>query len=148
MSLVDDFENDLQLLLFNNDTVPNFGDSPGLAGSTLPGDLFVALHTSPGPGESPANQGTNEATYPGYTRQAVARTTGGWTISGADVSNTAQIQFGQATSGSQTVTHFSIGTGSAFGNKVIYSGALTASLNVTAGVNPTFSAGQLKITVN
>lgn len=153
MSLTNYFENQLQLLLFNNDTIPYLGDATGVVGSTGDGSLYLALHTAD-PTESPANQSANEASYPGYARQAVARTTGGWTVSGPTASNTAQIQFGSHSGGSptsQTVTHFSIGYGdggSPNADLMLYSGALQSSLNVTSGVNPTFAAGQLQISAD
>lgn len=153
MSLNNNFENLLQLLIFNNDAIPLLGDTAGILGSTGDGSIYVALHTAMPDLESPTNQSTNEASYPGYTRQAVARTTGGWTVAGNAVSNAAQIQFGQHSGGSpasQTVTHFTLGYGdgsSPNADIVFYVGLLTSSLAVSSGVNPTFSIGQLQISV-
>lgn len=153
MSLSNFFEGELQALLFNNTTIAFLGDTTGVVGSTGDGSLYLALHTAD-PTESPANQSASEATYPSYARQAVARTSGGWTITGPEASNTAQIQFGAHSGGSPTsesVTHFSVGFGdggSPNADLMLYSGALQSSLNVTSGVNPTFAAGQLKISVD
>lgn len=152
MSLTNTFENKLQLLLFNNDAILEVGDGGGIVGSTADGVWSIALHTSAPDTESPGTQATNEANYQGYARQTVPRTTGGWTVAGNQVSNAAQIQFGQSqgSPASQTVTHFSLGfndSGSPT-DEVFYVGALSSSLNVTNGVNPTFSVGQLQISVD
>ncbi len=152
MSLTNSFENKLQLLLFNNTAINDVGDQAGLPGSTGAGSWSIALHTAAPDDESPGLQTANEATYQGYARQSVARTVGGWTISGNQVSNAAQIQFGQSqgSPASQTVTHFSLGMsdGGSPTDEVFYVGALSSSLNVTNGVNPTFSIGQLQISVD
>lgn len=42
---------------------------------------YVSLHTGD-PGEA-GDQTTNEATYAGYARVAVARDSGGWTVTGS-----------------------------------------------------------------
>jgi hypothetical protein len=151
MSLTATFENKLQLLLFQNSDINNIGDNTGIRGSTSAGNWTIALHTAD-PTESPASQSASEATYDGYARQNVARSGAGWTVSNNQVSNAAQIQFGQSTGSpaSQTVTHFSLGfndAGSPTG-EVFYVGALSSGLNVTNGVNPTFSIGQLQISVD
>ena len=158
MSLTNYFENELQDLIFNNTTIPYLGDATGLVGSTADGSLFIALHTAD-PAESPANQSANEASYPGYARQEVIRQAtgspnGGWTVSGATASNTAEIQFGAHSGGSpatQNITHFSVGYGdggSPNADLVFYTGALSGTLAVSSGVNPTFAAGQLQISVD
>jgi hypothetical protein len=161
MSATDALETQLLGLLFNNtDTTLDIGDAGGLRGSVTAGTFWVALHTAPpdSPGESPANQAVNEASYPGYARVEVIRSNtgspnGGWTISGNQVSNAAEISFGQHTGGSptsQTVTHYSIGTSDSASpaSDVILFGALTSSLNVTDGITPRFSAGALVITLD
>ena len=47
-----------------------------------------------------------------YARVAVARTTGGWTVTANAVENAAEVAFPAATGGSGTATHFGIGTDS------------------------------------
>jgi len=97
--------------------------------------LYLALHTAD-PGEA-GNQGTSEISYTGYSRVAVARTTGGWTVSGNSVSPVAAIEFGEMTGGAGgTVTHASIGTVSTGTGKILYSGALTPTIAVALGVLP------------
>ncbi len=139
MSKSNTCETDLLELLFNGTTFANIADD---AGASPAATLTVALHTAD-PGEA-GTQATSEATYTSYARVAVNRNSGGWTVSGNQVSNTAQIDFPQATGGSETVTHFSVGTGT--GNAMLYSGALTSSLAVSSGITPSFAASALVIT--
>lgn len=144
MSKGNTFENELLLLIFNNDALPLIGDASGLQPSASDGSLYVSLHTGD-PGEG-GNQTTSECAYTSYARVAVARTSGGWTVSGNAVSNTALIQFPQCTGGSETITHFAVGTASSLTGKVLYKGSLSASLAVSSGIQPQFSAGELDIT--
>lgn len=141
MPLADTFENDLMLLVFNNTNAANIGDATGLRGSSTAGSLYVALHTGT-PGDT-MDQTTNEATYTGYARVAVARTSGGWTVSANAVSNAAAVTFGACTAGSNTITYFSVGTSSSGTGKVLWYGALTSSLAVSAGITPSFAIGEL-----
>lgn len=131
MSKSNTFENDLLGLIFNGDAIANLADNAGTSPLT---NLYVALHTAD-PGEA-GNQETNEATYTSYARVAVARTSGGWTITGNSVSPTANIDFPAATGGSETITHVSIGTDSTGAGKILYSGAITPNIAVSTGVTP------------
>lgn len=151
----DALENDLVDLIFNNNaSTLEIGDANGLQPAGSAGSLYVALHTaSPGGGspDSATSQDTSEATYTGYARQAVARTSGGWTVSGNSASNTAEIAFGQCTAGSDTLTHYSIGTnatGDSPTSQVLFTGTLTSSLAVSSGIEPRFAIGQLSISVD
>jgi len=146
MSMSNASEQNLLELLFQNAAWPNFGDASGLQPSATAGSLYVALHTSD-PGEA-GNQTTNEASYVGYARVAVARSGAGFTVSGNEVSNAATVQFGECTSGSATVTHFSVGLASAGAGEILYSGALSASRAISAGITPLFNPGQLTGTVD
>jgi hypothetical protein len=140
MSLSNAAETDLLNLLFNNTNWANLGDATGLRSSTVAGSFYVSLHTAD-PGEA-GNQTTSEATYTGYARVAVARSAGGWTVSGNTVSNTAIINFGACTAGSNTITHFAIGRDTSGVGEIIVSGVLggAGSLAVSAGITPSFAA--------
>lgn len=138
------FENDLLLLVFNNTDIANIGDAAGLQNSASAGSLYVALHTGD-PGET-GNQSTSEAAYTSYARVAVARSGAGWTVSGNAVSNTAAITFPACTGSSSTCTHFSVGYESSGATKILYYGALSASLAVSTGITPEIPAGDLDIT--
>lgn len=147
MSASDAFEADILKLIFNNTSIANIGDVTGVVGSTGVGSLFIGLHTAD-PLDA-GTQATNEATYTGYARVAVARTSGAWSVTGTTpttVSNVAVVTFAACTAGSNTITHFSIGYQTSGANKIMVSGALTASLAVSAGITPSFAAGALTAT--
>jgi hypothetical protein len=120
------FENDLLLLIFNNTDIALIGDAAGIQNSAAAGSLYIALHSAD-PGEG-GSQNTNEISYTGYARVAVARSGAGWTVSANSVSNAAAIAFGACTAGSATATHFSIGTDSSGAGKILYKGNLGASI--------------------
>lgn len=143
MSKSNTFENDILQLIFNNVDIGLIGDASGLQNSATAGSLYVSLHTAD-PGEG-GDQTTNEATFTGYARIAVARTVGGWTVTGNTATLTALAQFAECTAGSNTITHVGIGTSSTGTGKLLYSGALTASRSVSAGIQPQFGAGQLSV---
>jgi len=132
-------------LYFQNDAHENIGDSSGLQPSSTAGSLYVALFTA-----DPTASGsvTNEADYTGYARVAVARSSGGWTVSSTNVSNTAAVTFGECTAGSNTITHFALMTAASGGTMVIR-GALSSSLAVSTSNNqiPEFAAGDLDVDV-
>lgn len=144
MSKSNTWENDLLLLLFNNTNASLIGDATGLRASTTAGSLYVSLHTAD-PGEG-GSQNTSEASYTSYARVAVARSAGGWTVSGNAVSNTSAITFPAATGGSSLVTYFGVGTDSSGAGKLLYKGALTPNITVTSGITPQIPAGDLDIT--
>lgn len=148
MSKSDTWESDLLKLAFNNTTASKIGDATGLVGSSTAGSLYVSLHTAD-PTEA-GLQTSSEATYTGYLRVGVVRTTGGWTISGTaptQAANAAQVSFPQCTGGSNTITYIGIGTDSSGGSgKLLYSGALTSSLSVSNNITPSFAIGALVIT--
>ena len=146
MSMSNASETNLLLLLFNNTDWANVGDAAGLQNSAAAGSFYVALHTAD-PGDA-GKQSTNEVSYTGYARIAVARTAGGWTVSGNQVSNTATVQFGECTAGSATATHFSVGLLTSGAGDILYSGALSASRSISSGITPLFNAGALQGTID
>ncbi|MFN9443755.1 MAG: hypothetical protein ACK6DH_15880 [Planctomycetota bacterium] len=146
MSMTNQAEHALLDLIFLNTDWANIGDASGLQNSAAAGSFYVSLHTAD-PGEA-GSQTTSEASYTGYARVSVNRTSGGWTRSGSTISNTALVQFAQCTGGSATVTHFGIGTDSTGAGNLIFKGALTSSLSISNGIQPQFSAGQLTVTVD
>lgn len=146
MSMSNASETNFLNLLFNNADWANVGDAAGLQNSATAGSFYVALHTAD-PGDA-GTQSTSEASYTGYARVAVARTAGGWTVSGNQVSNTATVQFGECTAGSAVVTHFGVGLLSAGAGDILYSGALDATRSVSSGITPLFNPGTLTGTVD
>ena len=135
MSKSNAYETDLLGLLFNATAIANIADNASTSPLT---NLQVALHTAD-PGEAGV-QGSSEATYGAYARVAVARTTAGWTVSGNSVSPVASIDFPAATSGTNTITHFSVGvSATATDGKVLYYGTVTPNISVSSGVTPSLT---------
>lgn len=131
ISKSDTFENDLMKLIFNGTAIANMADNAATSPLT---NLYVALHTAD-PGEA-GNQTTSEATYTSYARVAVARTSGGWTVTNNSVSPTANIDFPAATGGTNTITYWSVGTANTGTGKILYSGTVTPNISVSTGVTP------------
>jgi hypothetical protein len=120
-----------------------------LANAASPGtNLYISLHTA-NPGAT-GSQSTSEATYgggTGYARVAVARTTGGWTLTGETITNAGAINFGACVGGSgETETYIGIGTASSGAGILLWFGALTSSLAISNGITPSIAAGALSIT--
>lgn len=131
MSKSDTFENDLMKLIFNGTAIANLADNAATSPLT---NLYVSLHTAD-PGEA-GTQTTSEATYTSYARVAVLRTSGGWVVTNNSVSPYATISFPAATGGTETLTHFAIGTASTGTGKILYSGTISPTIAVTTGVTP------------
>jgi hypothetical protein len=131
MSKGNTYENDLLLLLFNATAIANIADNAGTSPLT---NLYVSLHTAD-PGEA-GNQTTSECAYTSYARVAVARTSGGWTVSSGSVSPAATISFPACTGGTETATYAAVGTASSGTGKLLYSGALSPSISISSGVTP------------
>lgn len=146
MSATNAFETALLTLYFNNTDHANVGDAAGIQNSATAGSFYVSLHTA-NPDET-GTQTTNEANYTGYARVAVARSGAGWTISGNNASNAAAVTFGPCTAGSNTITHFGIGSDSSGAGNLFFYGALGASLAVSAGITPQFAIGALDVNLD
>lgn len=136
------FSNNLIALIFNGTAIANIADNAGSSPLTA---LYLGMHTSnPGTG---GDQTTNETAYTDYARVSVARNTSGWNApTGGATQNAALIQFPQCGASGATLTHVSIGTASSGTGKVLYQGALNASLAVANGIQPQFAAGALTVT--
>lgn len=144
MSKGNTFENEWLLHVFQNAAIALIGDASGLQPSATAGSLYVSLHTAD-PGEA-GNQTTSESAYGAYARVAVARTAGGWTVTGNAVENNAAVTFPQCTSGVEAITHWAVGTASSGSGKVLYKGSFTVPLAVAVNITPQIPAGQLDIT--
>jgi len=134
MSKGNTFENDLLKLIFNATAIGNIADNAGTSPLT---NLYVSLHTAD-PGEA-GDQTTSEAAYTSYARVAVARTSGGWTVTGNSVSPAANIDFPAATGGTETITHAAVGTDASGAGKLLYSGNLLTSISITSGTAPSLT---------
>lgn len=131
MSKANTYENDWLKLIFNATAIANIADNAAASPVT---NLYVSLHTAD-PGEA-GDQTTSEATYTSYARVAVARTSGGWTVTNNSVSPAADITFPAATGGTETATHFGVGTAATLGGKLLYSGAISPTISISSGVTP------------
>lgn len=105
---------------------------------------WVGLHIAD-PGEG-GSQTTSEAAYGSYARQQITAATGFSAASGGSSQNTGLIQFPEATSGSETITHISVGTEESGAGQILYSGALNAARSVSTGIQPQFAIGALVVT--
>jgi hypothetical protein len=141
MSKSNTFENELLALIFNATTMADLAENDTTSPAT---NLYVSLHTSD-PGEA-GTQATNETAYTNYARVAVARTSGGWTVATNTVTNVGTVTFPACGVTGATITHFGIGTASSGAGKLLYSGALSASLAVSNGITPSFAAGEIDVT--
>jgi len=146
MSATNVFENGQLSLIFENANYANVGDATGLRGSTTAGVFYITQHIAD-PGEAGA-QNTSPATWTGYAYVSVARSTAGWTVASGVADNDAAITYALCTAGSNTITHFGIGSDSSGAGNLFLKGALAASLAVSNGITPNFAAGTLDITLD
>jgi hypothetical protein len=118
--------------------------SPTWDGATT---LYLSLHT--GAVGLGGNQQTNEATYTGYARVALTRSSSGsFTAAAAgSSSNNSLLQFGLCTGGAlpQTITHVSIGENAAGLGTVIDTAALNSELVVNPNIRPQFETSTLVV---
>ncbi len=142
MSATNAFESALLNLYFLNTNHANIGDAAGLRSSVAAGSFYVSLHTAD-PGET-ETQTTSETAYTGYARQAVARSSAGWVVTGNTADNAAAVTFPNCTAApGAAVTHFGVGTS---GGNLLFSGALSAPYQPATGNSPSFAAGSLDVT--
>src|SRR6266576_307578 len=146
-----DWTMDLFKLVFHNAPCSLLGDAVGLVGSSVAGNLYVSIHIAD-PGRSGA-QTKNEATYSGYTRVAVPRSSARWTITVIDsdigpvrVSNATLVAFPEATGGENQIKYAAVGTSASGTGKMLYSGKLVTKIPVVAGIIPEFRIGDLALT--
>lgn len=125
------FGNALAALIFNGTTVPNIAIN---ATSSPLTNLYVSLHTADPTASGVQN--TSEVTYTSYARVAVARTSGGWTVTGLVVTPVANISFPAGTGGSGTATFLGIGYASSGATELLYSGPISPSIVTGNGITP------------
>ncbi len=102
---------------------------------------YLALFTAD-PGEAASLAA--EANYTGYARVALTKSAA-WTDGGSTFTNAALIQFGACTAGTSAITHFAVVDTASGAVAMMVSGSLSATLNVSAGIQPQFAAGALSI---
>lgn len=112
--------NDVAKLLFQATAVANIADN---AASSPLTSLYASLHTAD-PGAA-GNQTTSEAAYTNYVREAVARTSGGFTVTTVTITLAAAVSFpAGATTDTDVISFFGIGTASSGTGKLLYSGPI------------------------
>lgn len=134
MSKSNALENALLLLLFNATLFANVAIN---ATSSPITNVEVSLHTAD-PGEG-GDQTTSESAYTSYARVAVARTSGGWTVTANSVSPVAAITFPAGSGGSGTVTHFGVGSAHTSTGVLWYSGTVTPNIVTGNAITPQLS---------
>jgi hypothetical protein len=140
MSKSNTFENEILAHIFNNANIANIGDATGVRGSTVAGSLYLSLHTAD-PGEA-GTATTSEISYTGYARKAVARSAGGFTVTGNAVTLTVDVDFGKMTGGTGgTVTHFAVVKELSGASVVLYKGAVSPTIAVANGIIPRLETG-------
>ena len=135
MSLSNATENDLLKAMLQ-------GTDPAWRASAT---AYLVLCTGD-PGEA-GTAVTNECAYGGYARVAITKATF-WTDNGSSFENAALAQWPVCASGSETATHFGIVTTASGAGQLIGSGALGASIAISAPIQPQANAGALVVTMN
>lgn len=137
-------ETALLTLMFQNGNWANVGDATGLRGSATAGSYYISLHTAD-PGET-GTQSASETAYTGYARIAVARSGAGFTVSGNNVSNAAEVLFGTCTAAPGAIcTHFGIGTDVSGAGNLLLRGTLTANYQPAVLNAPRFPIGDIDV---
>ena len=131
MSISDTTETAILALTFNATAWANYADN---AASTPQTQIALALHTAD-PGDA-GTMSTSEIAYTSYSRAAVNRNSGGWTVTGGSVSPVANIDFTAGTGGSGTATYFSTGKTGGGAAAILWSGAISPSIVTGSGVTP------------
>ena len=85
-----------------------------------------------------------EANYTGYARVALTKASA-WTGTASPFTNTNLIQFPACTGGTSVCTHFAVVDTASGAVAMMISGALSATLNVSNGIQPQFSPSSLSI---
>ena len=148
MSATNLFEDDLLDLLFTNVAAPNVGDAGGLQPSVADGNWHISLHTGNAISDTSTLQTDNEAAYTNYARQAVIRTTAGWTVASGTATNDAAITFPQSGSGPETETDVGLGFALAGAGVLQIFSTLDADLIVNNLVTPEFAISALAISLD
>lgn len=131
MSFSDTTENAIMALIFNATAWANYADN---AASTPQTNISCGLHTAD-PGDA-GSMTTSEIAYTSYARANVARTSGGWTVTGNSVSPAANIDFAAGTGGSGTASYLSTGKTGGGAAVILLSGPITPNIVTGSGVTP------------
>ena len=125
------YANQLLNLIFQGATITGLAMNTTTAPLT---SLYVALHTADP--TAAGSQTSSEVAYTGYARVAVARSSGGFTITGNAVDFAATVAFPACTGGTSTATNFSIGTAASGAGEILYTGPISPTISISSGVTP------------
>jgi hypothetical protein len=128
------YADSLLALIFNGTTYATIAQNVSSGALT---NLYASLHTADP--TSSGTQSSNEVAYTSYARVAVARTTGGFTVTGNSVSPAASILFPSCTGGTATATNWAIGVASSGATQLLYTGPISPSITISSGVVPTLT---------
>jgi hypothetical protein len=137
MSISDTTETAILKLIFQAVAWGNYADN---AATTPETNIVVGLNTAD-PGDS-GTASTSEVAYTGYARVNVARTTGGWTVSGTaptQAAPVAPINFPASSSAGGTASFFTTGKSGGGASAILFSGTVTPNIACTSGVTPSLS---------
>lgn len=134
MSFSNTAETAIMSLLFQAVAWANMADN---AAATPQTNISVAAHTAD-PGEA-GTQSTSEIAYTSYARVNVARTAGGWAVTGGSVSPVAAINLPAGTGGSGTITYGTVGKTGGGASDVWMRGTVAPPIVCGSGITPQFS---------
>lgn len=118
-------------LFFHGTTFNNIAENDSTTPAT---QIFVSLHSAD-PGAAAA-QTASECAYTGYARVGVARSAGGWTITGNSASPAAAIDFPEATGSSCAWSHVCLGELASGAGDTYLCVAVSPTQNIGAGMIP------------
>ncbi len=135
MPMCDALTNGLLKLLLNATTFANIAIN---ATSSPITDIYMSGHTAD-PGTS-GDQTTSEVGYTLYARVAVARNSGGWTITGNVANPTSLVSFPTGSGGSGTITFIGLGKSISGTGTLLMRGAVTPNIVTGNGITPQIPA--------
>jgi hypothetical protein len=131
MSFSNAAENAIIALLFNATTWANVAIN---ATSSPITNIYLSGHTAD-PGEA-GDQTTSEIAYTSYARKDVARTSGGFTVSGNAATLAALTSFAAGTGGSGTMTHVGCGRDVSGAGQLFMKGTVSPNIVCGNGITP------------
>ena len=108
-------------------------------------NLYISAHTAD-PGAS-GTAVTSETSYTSYARQAVARTTGGFSVTSGVATFVANVVWPVSTSGTPTLTHFGVVSSSSGAGALYFMGTITPNIVVSTSVVQTLAGGTSGTTI-
>lgn len=115
-------------------------------------NYYLALYTADPLATESAGATTSETSYPGYARQAIPRSSGGFTIAQASGVTTARnastITFPASTGASGSITHAALVSSASGAGTIFLSAPLSSAVAIANGTQPQFAAGSLSFVID